>query len=138
MLRAARGAVGPDKKVIAVVQPHRYSRLDSLFEDFCTCFNDADAVVVADVFAAGEQPIPGADKAGLVDGLRSRGHRRPIALDSPETLAETVARLAGAGDMVVCLGAGSITRWANALPEALETHFTRQDAGAKPVARGRS
>ena len=106
-------------RVIAVVQPHRYSRLHSLFEEFCTCFNDADAVVVADVYAAGEDSIEGANRDALVDGLRTRGHRMPLPLASPEQLAETVHRLAQPGDIVVCLGAGTISRWSHSLPAEL-------------------
>jgi len=119
VLKAARSAIGPDNRLIAVVQPHRYSRLASLFEEFCTCFNDADVVVVADVYEAGEKPIPGADKAHLVEGLRHHGHRQVVALDGPEQLAGLVRDAAAPGDMVVCLGAGSITKWANALPAEL-------------------
>ena len=118
VLGAARDVVG-DKRVIAVVQPHRYSRLQALFDDFCTCFNDADEVIVADVYPAGEEPIPGMDRDGLVEGLRSRGHRTVTALDKPDSLAALVHGLAKPGDMVVCLGAGTITGWANALPEQL-------------------
>jgi len=118
VLKAARAA--STGKVIAVVQPHRYTRLEDLFEDFCTCFNDADAVVVADVHAAGETLIEGADRDSLVGGLRHHGHRAVEALNGPEELAATVDRLASSGDMVVCLGAGSITAWANALPQELE------------------
>ncbi len=117
VLKAARNAT--DGRVIAVAQPHRYSRLAALFEDFCTCFNDADAVVVTDVFPAGEQPIEGADRDALLDGLRQRGHREVYALAAPEDLARTIMDIARPGDLVVCLGAGSISLWANALPEAL-------------------
>lgn len=117
VLKAARMAT--QGNVIAVVQPHRYSRLHNLFEDFCTCFNDADAVLVADVYAAGEEPIEGADKQALVAGLRHHGHRAVMALPGPEDLAEIVSDLARPGDLVVCLGAGSISQWANALPERL-------------------
>jgi UDP-N-acetylmuramate--alanine ligase len=106
-------------RVIAVVQPHRYSRLHSLFEEFCTCFNDADAVIVADVYAAGEDPIEGASRDALVDGLRARGHRMAVPLASPEQLAKTVDRLVEPGDIVVCLGAGTISRWAHDLPAEL-------------------
>ena len=106
-------------QVIAVVQPHRYTRLAALFEQFCTCFNDADAVIVAQVYAAGEAPIAGVDRDALVQGLRTHGHRRVVALDSPEKLAPLVAGMARAGDYVVCLGAGSITQWAYALPGEL-------------------
>lgn len=117
VLRAARAST--DGQVIAVVQPHRYTRLSALFNDFCTCFNDADAVVVAPVYAAGEQPIPGAGQQDLVDGLKARGHRKVIAIAGPEELAGVVKELAKPGDYVVCLGAGSISQWAYALPEQL-------------------
>jgi len=117
VLAAARQAA--EGKVIAVVQPHRYSRLSSLFDDFCLCFNDADTVIVADVYAAGEAPIPGVDRDALVAGLTTRGHRDAVALAGEECLADEVRQRAGPGDLVVCLGAGSITRWAEALPEAL-------------------
>jgi UDP-N-acetylmuramate--alanine ligase len=117
VLKAAREST--KGQVIAVVQPHRYTRLAALFEQFCTCFNDADAVIVAPVYAAGEAPIEGADRDALVQGLRTHGHRRVVALDSPEKLASLVAGMAQPGDYVVCLGAGSITQWAYALPGEL-------------------
>ncbi|MGR7994784.1 UDP-N-acetylmuramate--L-alanine ligase [Xanthobacter sp. ZOL 2024] len=117
VLRAARGA--SEGQVIAVVQPHRYSRLQSLFDEFCTCFNDADHVIVAPVYAAGEAPIPGVDRDHLVEGLVAHGHRSVIALPGPEALAGLVAGLAKPGDYVVCLGAGSISGWAYALPGEL-------------------
>ncbi len=117
VLKAARELT--KGQVIAVVQPHRYTRLAALFEQFCTCFNDADAVIVAQVYPAGEAPIKGADRDSLVQGLRTHGHRRVIALDGPEKLAPLVAGMAKAGDYVVCLGAGSITQWAYALPGEL-------------------
>src|SRR5437660_4855774 len=117
VLRAARESTGG--QVIAVMQPHRYTRLSSLFDEFCTCFNDADVVIVAHVYPAGEAPIAGADRDGLVQGLRVRGHRHVIALDGPEQLANLVQGLAKAGDYVVCLGAGNITQWAYALPGEL-------------------
>src|SRR5919202_1540053 len=117
VLKAARQAGARD--VIAVVQPHRYSRLATLFEDFCTCMNDAGTVIVADVYAAGEQPIPGVNRDALVEGLRARGHRSVVALPTPGRLAEMVHAIARPGDFVVCLGAGSITQWANALPGEL-------------------
>jgi UDP-N-acetylmuramate--alanine ligase len=118
VLKAARMA--GEKRTIAVVQPHRYTRLASLFEEFCSCFNDADAVVVADVYAAGEAPIAGASKEDLVEGLRLRGHKQVVALPSPEELPALVKELAAPGDLVVCLGAGTITYWANALPGELD------------------
>jgi UDP-N-acetylmuramate--alanine ligase len=117
VLKAARAST--EGQVIAVVQPHRYSRLASLFEQFCTCFNDADAVIVAPVYPAGEQPIPGADRDNLVSGLKARGHRNVIALERSEDLAGFVKTLARPGDYVVCLGAGNITQWAYALPGEL-------------------
>jgi UDP-N-acetylmuramate--alanine ligase len=117
VLRAAREST--KGQVIAVMQPHRYTRLHTLFEQFCTCFNDADAVIVANVYTAGEAPIAGADRDALVQGLRTHGHRRVIALDGPEQLAGLIADMVQAGDYVVCLGAGSITQWAYALPGEL-------------------
>ena len=118
VLKAARGA--SRGRVIAIVQPHRYTRLQSLFEEFCACFNDADIVIVADVYPAGEQPIPGIDRDALADGLRARGHRHVVALPDPAELAMIVHGLAEPDDLVVCLGAGSITNWAHALPAELE------------------
>ena len=118
VLSAARDATAG--KVIAVVQPHRYTRLANLFVEFCTCFNDADTVIVADVYAAGEAPIEGASRDALVEGLRARGHRQVLPLNSPAELAATVAGIAKSGDLVVCLGAGSITNWAATLPAELE------------------
>jgi UDP-N-acetylmuramate--alanine ligase len=117
VLRAARETSAG--RVIAVVQPHRYSRLFSLFEQFSTCFNDADSVIVAHVYAAGEAPIAGADRDALVAGLRAHGHRQVIPLEAPQDLAGLLKRLAEPGDIVVCLGAGNITQWAYALPEEL-------------------
>ncbi len=119
VLKAARAVVGTGR-VIAVVQPHRYSRLHDLFNEFCACFNDADTVIVADVYAAGEQPIEGADKMSLVEGLRRFGHRRAIPLDSPAALPGLIAEEAKPGDLVVLLGAGDITAWAYALPGQLD------------------
>jgi UDP-N-acetylmuramate--alanine ligase len=109
-----------DGLIIAVVQPHRYSRLKALFEEFCTCFNDADAVIITDVYPAGEAPITGIDRDRLVEGLRAHGHRNVIALDSPDNLPRVIHDLASPGDLVVCLGAGSITGWAQDLPIALD------------------
>jgi len=117
VLRAAREST--KGQVIAVVQPHRYTRLSALFEQFCTCFNDADAVIVAHVYPAGETPIEGVDRDALVQGLRTHGHRQIIALDGPDKLASLIAGMAQPGDYVVCLGAGSITQWAYALPGEL-------------------
>jgi UDP-N-acetylmuramate--alanine ligase len=113
VLQAARSAT--KNRIIAVVQPHRYTRLHNLFDEFSSCFNDADTVIVADVYAAGEQPIEGASKGALVAGLRDRGHRDVMALESPEVLPRLISGIAKPGDFVVCLGAGSITYWANSL-----------------------
>ena len=110
-----------DNQLIAVVQPHRYTRLRDLFEDFCACFNEADHVLVADIYAAGETPIPGFEKEDLVQGLMEFGHRSPEVLQSPEHLAQQISALAKPGDLVMCLGAGTITSWAAALPEQLES-----------------
>ena len=118
VLKAARES--SDGKIIAVVQPHRFTRLQSLFEEFCTCFNDADAVVVAEVYPAGEAPIEGIDRDHFVLGLRAHGHREVIPLEAPAELAKVVRGVAGKGDLVVCLGAGNITQWAYALPGELK------------------
>jgi UDP-N-acetylmuramate--alanine ligase len=117
VLKAARSIT--DGRVIAVVQPHRYTRLSHLFDEFCTCFNDADIVLVADVYPAGEAPIEGVNRDTLVKGLAAHGHRDPRVLAGPADLAPVVQSLARPGDIVVCLGAGSITNWANALPGEL-------------------
>ncbi|SDW62979.1 UDP-N-acetylmuramate--L-alanine ligase [Ruegeria halocynthiae] len=117
VLKAARQAT--EGRVIAVHQPHRYSRLSSLFDDFCTCFNDADVVAIAEVFAAGEDPIEGASRDDLVQGLIRHGHRHARAIINEEDLARLVLEQARPGDMVVCLGAGTISTWANGLPDQL-------------------
>jgi UDP-N-acetylmuramate--alanine ligase len=117
VLKAARAAASG--KVIAVMQPHRYTRLASLFDAFATCFNDADSVIVADVYPAGEAPIEGADKNALTAAIASHGHRHALALPSPEKLAPMVRKLAAPGDAVIFLGAGTITQWAYALPDEL-------------------
>ena len=118
VLKAARDSY--NGKVIAVVQPHRYTRLQSLFEEFCTCFNDADAVIVAEVYPAGETPIAGIDRDHFAEGLRAHGHREVIPLPKAGDLAGIVKGLAKPGDLVVCLGAGNITQWAYALPGELK------------------
>ena len=118
VLKAARQVA--EGRVIAVVQPHRFTRLQSLMEEFSTCFSDADAVFVADVYAAGETPIEGVDKDALVEGIRRFGHRSVQPLESVEALPAVIAAEAKAGDLVVLLGAGDITQWAYALPGQLE------------------
>jgi UDP-N-acetylmuramate--alanine ligase len=117
VLNAARAIVAG--KLIAVVQPHRYTRVSNLFDGFCTCFNDADAVLVADIYAAGEAPIEGVSRDSLVAGLIEHGHRNVRPLADPSELAPMIREMARPGDMVVCLGAGSITSWANSLPTDL-------------------
>jgi len=117
VLKAARQAT--EGRVIAVHQPHRYSRLHSLFEDFCTCFNEADVVAIAEVYAAGEDPIEGATRDGLVAGLVAHGHRHACAILNEDDLERLVRDQAGPGDMVVCLGAGTISAWAHGLPARL-------------------
>ena len=126
VLRAARTA--SRGQVIAVVQPHRFTRLANLFEGFCTCFNDADQVLVAEVYAAGEAPIAGFDRDALVEGLRAHGHRHVAPLAGPDELATRVAELARPGDLVVCLGAGNITSWAQALPAELARFYAARGA----------
>jgi UDP-N-acetylmuramate--alanine ligase len=117
VLKAARGAT--TGKVIAVMQPHRFTRLASLFDAFATCFNDADSVLVADVYPAGEAPIEGVDKAHLVAAIGAHGHRHALALPGPEAIAPMVREMAKPGDIVVFLGAGTVTQWAYALPGEL-------------------
>ncbi|MEL7300178.1 MAG: UDP-N-acetylmuramate--L-alanine ligase [Pseudomonadota bacterium] len=119
VLKAARQA--SDGRIIAVHQPHRYTRLSSLFEEFCSCFNEADVVGIAEVFSAGEDPIPGASREDLVSGLISRGHRHARSIESEAELVRLVKEQAREGDMVVCLGAGTISTWANNLPTHLAT-----------------
>ena len=118
VLKAARQAT--KGRIIAVHQPHRYSRLHSLFDDFCACFNDADVVAIAEVYGAGEDPIEGASRDDLVAGLIAHGHRHARAILGEDDLVRLVREQAKPGDMVVCLGAGTISTWANGLPEKLK------------------
>ncbi|MDB5478386.1 MAG: UDP-N-acetylmuramate--L-alanine ligase [Alphaproteobacteria bacterium] len=130
VLKAARSTISADGgRVIAVFQPHRYSRVHDLYEDFCTCFNEADTVLVADVYAAGEEPIKGAEKEDLVAGLIQAGHKHAMILRDENDLPDMIAAMAKPGDMVICMGAGSITKWAYALPEQLENRM-KQAASA--------
>ena len=120
VLGAAReAAASASGRVIAVAQPHRYSRLHDLMDDFQTCFNDADLVYVTPVYEAGEAPIPGVDSAALVAGLKSRGHRSAQAITDQDALAAALAPKIAPGDVIVCLGAGDITRWASGLAPAI-------------------
>lgn len=117
-LRAARQST--EGRVIAMHQPHRFSRLHDLFDDFCACFNDADVVGISDVFAAGEDPIEGANRDDLVAGLTRHGHRHATAIEDEDAMLALIKAEAKSGDMVICLGAGTISAWANALPERLK------------------
>lgn len=136
VLKAARQTTL--RNVIAVFQPHRYSRLQALFEDFCGCFNNADVVIVSDVYAAGEPPMDGVHRDAVIDGLRARGHRQVIALSNPAELAATVAAIAAPGDMVICLGAGTITNWAQDLPAELDKVMTSSPQPTRDAADQRS
>lgn len=118
VLKAARGAT--DKKIIAVVQPHRYSRLAGLLDEFATCLNDANIVIITDVYAAGEEPIENINRDRLVTEIQKHGHRNVLPLSSPEALPALIAEHAKPGDYVICLGAGSISKWANDLPAQLK------------------
>ena len=125
VLRAARAST--KAKVIAIVQPHRFTRLQSLFEAFSTCFNDADAVIISDVYPAGEKPIEGIDRQHLVAAIKAHGHRNAISLEAPSDIAGIVRNLAEPGDYVVFLGAGNITSWAYALPGELAAGADKGD-----------
>ena len=121
VLKTARSIVKEKQgRVIAIMQPHRYSRLNDLFEEFCTCFNDADKVIVTDVYAAGEEPIEGVDKEHFAQAIREHGHRDVDVLLHKGDLAPKVLDVAKRGDYVICMGAGNITAWANALPEEMD------------------
>ena len=123
VLQAARAIAAG--RVIAVIQPHRYTRLRDLFDGFCTCCSDADIVLVADVYAAGEVVIDGFSRDALIRGMVESGHRHVRPVTEPGQLAALIGELAQPGDMVVCLGAGSITHWANSLPDELERRRPR-------------
>jgi UDP-N-acetylmuramate--alanine ligase len=120
VLRAARQALGGTGRVIAVHQPHRYTRLSNLFEEFCTCFNEADVVGIAPVYAAGEEPIAGASRDDLLAGLKAHGHRAAHPVSTEDELEALVRAHAGPGDMVICLGAGTISGWAHGLLPRLQ------------------
>ncbi len=126
VLKAGRDAVQSAKgngRIIAIVQPHRYTRLSSLFDQFCTCFTLADEVVVADVYSAGEEAIPGVNKEALASCIRKSGKDKVHTLPAPQELAPLIAKIARPGDFVICLGAGTITQWAHALPKELEAIY---------------
>jgi UDP-N-acetylmuramate--alanine ligase len=117
VLSAARE--GAEGRVIAVMQPHRYTRLEALMDDFQNAFNDADVVFVTPVYPAGEEPLDGVDSAALVEGLRARGHRMARAIGDLKELSRDLRDLAAEGDMIICMGAGDITKWAATLPQSL-------------------
>ena len=117
VLAAARE--GAEGRVIAVMQPHRYTRLQSLMDDFQSAFNDADVVFVTPVYPAGEEPIDGVSSDALADGLRAHGHRMVRAVANQEELSRELRDLAAEGDMIICMGAGDITKWAAALPQSI-------------------
>lgn len=120
VLATARAVVqGSERKIIAVMQPHRFTRLRDLFDGFCTCFNEADTVIITDVYTAGEKPIEGFDKAALAEGIKASGHRNVIALPEKDDLAPLIAEQCESGDYVVCMGAGDITATAHSLPAQL-------------------
>jgi UDP-N-acetylmuramate--alanine ligase len=131
------GEVGSGGRVIAVMQPHRYSRLEALMDDFQSAFNDADIVLVAPVYPAGEEPIDGVDSATLVDGLRARGHRMVKPVADVEELASSLRDIAAAGDIVVCMGAGDITKWAAGLADGIgKARVEKSPASPLPPAGG--
>lgn len=129
VLKAARASA--QGQVIAVVEPHRYTRVHHLLREFCSCFGDADAVIVTPLYSAGEAPIEGIDHRALAAGIRAAGHRSVLAVDSEHGIAPAVRRLAKAGDIVICLGAGNSTEWAHALPAWLAEGEPKR-AGAAP------
>ncbi len=131
VLKTARMMVAENGgRVIAVMQPHRFTRLNDLFEQFCTCFNEADTVLIADVYTAGEQPIENRNRDALVEGIRKHGHRHVLPLADKEDLPRRIASMAQPGDYVICLGTGDITYWAYALPEQLEPLLARAKGNA--------
>ena len=118
-MKAARAIQGQGR-VIAISQPHRYSRLEDLFEEFAQCYREADIAVITPVFAAGESPIEGVDHTALVASMQGHGHKEAHTLADLETLPQLIKQIAKSGDMVVCMGAGSISAHANTLIETLE------------------
>src|SRR5438045_8049116 len=116
---AASGEDPGGGRVIAVMQPHRYTRLQSLMDEFQNCFNDADVVFVTPVYPAGEEPIEGVDSSALVEGLRAHGHRMVRTVDSFDELCGALRDLAADGDMIICMGAGDITKWAGSLADGI-------------------
>jgi UDP-N-acetylmuramate--alanine ligase len=123
-LKAARQAyAGP---IVAIVQPHRYSRLRDTFEQFCTCLNDADTAIITPVYSAGEQPIEGITHITYADAVRAHGHKNVLTIESPEELPDLVSPFAEPGGAIIFLGAGSSTNWANGLEAVLKAREGRQ------------
>jgi len=125
VLRAARSAT--TGRVIAIAQPHRYSRLKNLFDEFCACFADCDTLIVAPVYSAGEKPN-GVDSHTLAEGVRALGHRQVLEIQGEDELPALIASLAKPGDLVIGLGAGTVTEWTNALPQKLASLQPALDA----------
>ena len=123
VLQAARA--GAKGRVIAVVEPHRYTRVRDLFKEFTRCFGDADGVIVGPLYTAGEAPISGIDNHALAEGIKATGHPSVLVIDSPTELIGILRKFGRANDMVVCLGAGTSTEWAHALPEWLADDHSR-------------
>jgi UDP-N-acetylmuramate--alanine ligase len=115
------------------MQPHRYTRLASLKNEFASCFGDADAVIIAEVYAAGENPIEGVSRDMLVGMAQKAGHREVMPLNAPGDLPGMIWQIARPGDVVVCLGAGNITAWAHALPGQIQ-QLAAEHAGPRAVA----
>jgi UDP-N-acetylmuramate--alanine ligase len=127
VLAAARA--GAKGRVIAVFEPHRYTRVKDLFADFSACFKNADHVIVGPLYSAGEHPIEGIDQHALAAGIRRSGHSSVVAVDAPRDITAIIKRLARPGDMVVCMGAGTSTEWAYALPQWLAEAQTPRIVG---------
>ncbi|MFT5704004.1 MAG: UDP-N-acetylmuramate--alanine ligase, partial [Rickettsiales bacterium] len=119
VFNSVRGIL-PNNKLIVVFQPHKYSRTKDLFDEFCNSFKDVDIVVVADIFSAGQEPIEGISKESLVAGIKKTGHKNVFKLGGENDLPQLIKNEAKSGDMVICIGAGSISKWANALPKKLQ------------------
>ncbi|MGH1403667.1 MAG: UDP-N-acetylmuramate--L-alanine ligase [Alphaproteobacteria bacterium] len=131
VLKTARSAVKEKNgNVIAVMQPHRYSRLQDLYEEFCRCFNDADHVIITDVYEAGEKPINGVDKSYLVEGIKTHGHRSVQCLLEQDDLPRLLADLASSEDYVIFMGAGNITHWAYDAPDRLAEELQKRKGSA--------
>ena len=128
VLKAAKA--GARGRVIAVVEPHRYTRVRDLFKEFAGCFRDADSVVVTPLYSAGELPIDGIDHVALAEAIRATGHGAVATVDGEREIAPALKRLASPGDIVICLGAGNSTEWAHGLPDWLAREPMRAGGAA--------